>query len=72
MKDKDAVNMLLKEKRLKTFKKWPYGEDTKLNKEACCDSHLVSSQTRKNTTKSRKVGTPANFRCRLLDDCNKL
>ncbi|XP_063889996.1 baculoviral IAP repeat-containing protein 5-like [Scylla paramamosain] len=34
MKDKDTVDMLLKEKRLKTFKKWPYGEDSKLNKEA--------------------------------------
>ena len=27
MKDKDSIDMLLTEKRLKTFKKWPYDDD---------------------------------------------
>ena len=39
MKDKDTFDMLLKDRRLKTFKKWPYGDDSKLNKQAVwkCD-----------------------------------
>ncbi|KAG0716693.1 Baculoviral IAP repeat-containing protein 5.2-A [Chionoecetes opilio] len=34
MKDKDTFDMMFTENRLKTFKKWPYGAGTKLNKQA--------------------------------------
>lgn len=47
MKDKDTFDMLLTEKRLKTYKKWPYKDDTKINKQAVskrpCNESLLGA-----------------------------